>query len=169
MCCTRLAENTRPKIAKITQKLPSAHHRTRLSDYIFATKAFINNRKNYSWKLLPVPLTEFCRVQNSLCVQVLRSPILAALLHGTRAVGVSQTLRRGTKNGITELSLLVISNRGRHLFPRAAITLGPHSSVGLCYAQDQIRENTLAVTVMNAIKMTRTNRLSRTPTVPMMM
>ena len=40
-----------------------------------------------------MPLTEFCQVQNSLCVQVLRSPILAALLHGTRAraVGVSQT------------------------------------------------------------------------------
>jgi len=41
------------------------------------------------------PLTEFCQVQNSLCVQVLRSPILAALLHGTPAVGVSQTLQRG--------------------------------------------------------------------------
>jgi len=26
-------------------------------------------------------LTEFCKMQNSLCVQVLRSPILAALLH----------------------------------------------------------------------------------------
>jgi len=25
------------------------------------------------------------------------------LLHGTRAVGVSQTLRRGTRNGIVEL------------------------------------------------------------------
>ena len=37
------------------------------------------------------PLTEFCQMQNSLCVQVLRSPILAALLHGTRAVRVSQT------------------------------------------------------------------------------
>ena len=41
------------------------------------------------------PRTEFCQVQNSLCIQVLRAPILAALLHGTRAVGVSQTLRRG--------------------------------------------------------------------------
>ena len=40
------------------------------------------------------PITEFCQVQNSLCVQVLRSPILAALLHGTRVVGVRQTLRR---------------------------------------------------------------------------
>jgi len=49
------------------------------------------------------PLTEFCQVQNSLYVQVLRFPILAALLHGTRAVGVSQALRRGTRNGIKEL------------------------------------------------------------------
>ena len=38
------------------------------------------------------PLKEFCQVQNSLYVQVLLSPILAALLHGTREVGVSQTL-----------------------------------------------------------------------------
>jgi len=35
------------------------------------------------------PLTEFCQLQNSLYVQVLRSPILAALLHGTPAAGVS--------------------------------------------------------------------------------
>ena len=34
------------------------------------------------------PLTEFYKVQYSLCVHVLRSPILAALLHVTRAVGV---------------------------------------------------------------------------------
>ena len=37
------------------------------------------------------PLTEFCPVQNSLYVEVLRSFILAALLHGTPAAGVSQT------------------------------------------------------------------------------
>jgi len=37
-----------------------------------------------------LPLTEFCQLQNSLCVQVLRSPLLAALLHGTQAAGVSQ-------------------------------------------------------------------------------
>jgi len=43
------------------------------------------------------PLTEFCQLQNSLCVQILRSPILTALLHGTRAVGVSQTLRRSAE------------------------------------------------------------------------
>jgi len=33
-----------------------------------------------------------------------RSPILAALLHSTPAAGVSQTLRRGTRHEITELS-----------------------------------------------------------------
>jgi len=43
-------------------------------------------------------------VQNSLYVQVLRSPILAALLYGTPAAGVSQTLQRGTRNGIMERS-----------------------------------------------------------------
>jgi len=77
------------------------------------------------WRLLPV--TEFCQVQSSLCFQVLRSLILTALLHGTTEVGVSQTLRRSTRNGITELLLF---NRGRHLYSQAAITLGigPHSS-----------------------------------------
>jgi len=65
-------------------------------------------------------------LQNSLGVQVLRSPILAALLHGTRAA-VSQTSWRGKKrNGITELS-----QRASPIFSWAAITLGigPHSSV----------------------------------------
>jgi len=63
--------------------------------------------------------------ENSLCVQVLRSPILAALLHGTGAVGISQTLQRGTRNGITELS-----QRAPPIFGWAAITLGngTHSS-----------------------------------------
>jgi len=72
------------------------------------------------------PLTEFCHVQNSLCVQVLHSPILSALLHGTPAAGVSQTLQRGTRNGVMELSQRALS-----IFGWAAITLdiGPHSSL----------------------------------------
>jgi len=59
------------------------------------------------------------------CDQVLRSPVLAALLHGTRVSAVSQTLWRGTRNGITELS-----QREPPIFGWAAITLGigPHSS-----------------------------------------
>ena len=65
-------------------------------------------------------------MQNSLCVQVCRSPTLAALLHGTPAAGLSQTLRCGTRNGITELS-----QTAPPIFGQAAIRLGigPHSSV----------------------------------------
>jgi len=64
-------------------------------------------------------LTEFCQVQNPLYDQVLRSPILAALLHCTLAAAVSQTLWRGTGNGITELS-----QRAPPVFGWAAIALG---------------------------------------------
>ena len=69
-----------------------------------------------------LPLGESCQVQTSHCAQVLRSSIL---LHDTRPVGVSQTLRRGTKNGITELS-----QTAPFIFGWAAITLGigPHCS-----------------------------------------
>ena len=42
---TRLAENTGYK--KIAKNSPSAHHRTTLSGYIFATKAHIDNRKMF--------------------------------------------------------------------------------------------------------------------------
>jgi len=38
--------------------------------------------------------TELCQVQNSLCIQVLCSPILAAVLHGIRVVAVSQIFWR---------------------------------------------------------------------------
>jgi len=47
------------------------------------------------------PVMEFCQVKNSVCFQVLHSPILAALPHGTRLVGNNQT---------------VAFSRGRHLY-----------------------------------------------------
>jgi len=46
------------------------------------------------------PLMEFWEVQNWLCIQILHSPILAALLHGTRVVGVSKTLQHSTEGAI---------------------------------------------------------------------
>jgi len=62
-------------------------------------------------------------------VQVLHSFISAALLHGTPAAGINQTLRHGTRNGITELS-----QRLPPIFGRAAFMLGigPHSSYLYC-------------------------------------
>jgi len=68
-----------------------------------------------------LPLTEFFQV---LYVQVLRSPVLAALLHATEAVGISQTLRHGIRNGIMELLLLIIFNRGRHLYSEGGHHVG---------------------------------------------
>jgi len=75
------------------------------------------------------PLTEFCSVQNSLCVQVLHSPALAALMHGTPAVGISHTLRCRTRNGITQLL-----QRAPPVFGKTVITLGvgAHSSYTFC-------------------------------------
>jgi len=64
------------------------------------------------------PLTEFCQVQNSLCVQLLRSPILAVSLYGTQAVGVSKTLRRG-----------IFTRQGSHPVRNWAVKLSSFTSV----------------------------------------
>ena len=99
ICCMRLAGNTGRK------KSPFWHHRTNLSGYIFGTKACIDNRK----KLLNSN-TSSTRSDNmvnlgllkaEICWRVWVTPanfngfrVLAALLHGTLLVGVSQTLGR---------------------------------------------------------------------------
>jgi len=128
------------------KKSPSPHHRTTLSGYIFARKAGIDNRKknllsinlNLRWGVpLRSTISSTCR-HNMANLGPLAAEVgsgvwctpanfhgfrlLAALLHGTAVVGVSQT---------------AALNRGRHLavFGRAAITLGigPHSSLSLTY------------------------------------
>ena len=94
---------------KSSQKSPSGHHRTNLSGYIFATKAHIDNRKK---NLLSSNTSSSCAhnmvnfgplaaeidpvvwgipaIFNGFCV-------LAASLHGSPVVGVSQTLQRWTE------------------------------------------------------------------------
>jgi len=59
------------------------------------------------------PLTQFCHVQKF----TLRPSL--AFMHGTPPMGVSRTLRHGTRNGKTELS-----QRAPPIFGRAAIMLG---------------------------------------------
>jgi len=85
-------------------------------------------------------------------VQVLHSPVLAALLHGTPAAGVSQTLRHGTRNGITKLS-----QRAPPIFGRAAITLDidPHCSCSsvLCMFRKQ-KMTVLADSKVSDVKVT---------------
>jgi len=92
----------------IAKNSPSAYHRTNLSGYIFATKAYTDNRKN----VLNSNISPTCPY-NMVNVGLLAADIgslvwgtpanfnafhlLAALLYGTLVVGVSQTLRRGTE------------------------------------------------------------------------
>ena len=103
MCCTRLAGNTGRK------KSPSAHCRTTLSGYIFATKALIDNRKKnlLDSNIAPTCLhnmVNFSLLAAEIVSLVWGTPtnfswfrILPALLHGTLVVGVDQTLRRCTE------------------------------------------------------------------------
>jgi len=92
MCCTRLAGNTGRK--KVAKKSPSAHHRTTLSGYIFATKACIDNRKknflssNMS-SSCPHDIVNFGPLAAEIVSVVWGTPanfnwfrVLAALLHG---------------------------------------------------------------------------------------
>ena len=96
MCCKRLAANTRGK------KSPSAHHRTTLSGCIFVTKASEKSslHSNIS-PTRPYNMENFCPLTAEICWRVWGTQanlngfrVLAALLHGSPVLGVSQTLRR---------------------------------------------------------------------------
>jgi len=98
---------------KKSQKSSSGHHRTTLSCYIFATNAYIDNRKknvlssNIS-STCPHNMVNFGPQAAEIVSLVWGTPgnfngfrVLAALVHGTLVVGVSQT---------------AALNRGRHLY-----------------------------------------------------
>jgi len=97
---------------KSRQKSPSGHHSTTSSGYIFATKALIDNRKKivkqqYLLHTSPQygnlrPTSGWdCFVSLGTTGNFNGFRVLAALLHGTLVVGVSQT---------------AALNRGRHLY-----------------------------------------------------
>ena len=82
------------------------HHRTKLSGDIFATKAHVQNRKkiilssNMS-STCPHNMVNFGPLEAEIGPVVWGTPanfngfrVLAALLHGSQVMGVSQTLRR---------------------------------------------------------------------------
>jgi len=86
-CCTRLAEI---QDAKKSPKSPSGHHRTTLSGYIFATKAYIDNRKNLLSSNMsstcPHNMANFGPLAAEIDPVVWSTPtnfnVLAAILHG---------------------------------------------------------------------------------------
>jgi len=100
--CTRLAANAGRK--KIVKNLPSGHHRTNLSGYIFTPKARIDNGKN----LLSSNMSSRCphnmvylgpAAEIGLPVWGIPANfngfrVLTALLQGSQILSVSQTLRR---------------------------------------------------------------------------
>jgi len=99
MCCTRLAENSGGK------KSPFWHHPTTLSGYIFGTETRIDNWKNLLSTNIsftcPHNMVTFGRLAAEIVSLVWGTPanfngfrVLAALLHGSQVMGVSQTLRR---------------------------------------------------------------------------
>jgi len=89
---------------KIAKNSPSGHHRTTLSGYIFGTKACIDNRKKNllnanTSSTCPDNMVNFGLLTAEIDLRVWGTPanfigfrVLAALLHGTLVVGVSQTL-----------------------------------------------------------------------------
>jgi len=91
---------------KIAKKWPSAHHRTNLSGYIFTTAACVVNRKenllsSNTFSTCPENLVNFGplaaeidRVVWGISANFNGFRVLAALLHGSQVLGVSQTLRR---------------------------------------------------------------------------
>ena len=92
---------------KIAQNSPSRHHRTTLSGYIFATKTRIDNPKknllNSNISPRPYDMVNFGLLAAEIVLLVWSSPanfngfcVLAALLHGTLVVRVSETLRHWT-------------------------------------------------------------------------
>ena len=97
---------------KIAKNSPSGHHHTTLPGYIFATKTRIDNRKKNLLSssvspTCPHNIVNFHPLAAEVRWRVWDTPgnfngfcILAALLHGTLVVGVSQTLWRWTGGAI---------------------------------------------------------------------
>jgi len=90
---------------KTRQKSSSGHHRATLSGHIFATKARIDNRKKlvkqHTSSTCPDNMVNFGPLTAEICLPVWGTPSnfngfrdLAALLHGSQVVSVSQTLRQ---------------------------------------------------------------------------
>jgi len=117
--------------AKMTQKSPSAHHRTTLSGYIFETKACIDNQKK---NLLSSSISSTCSHN---MVNFGRPTSgwdrFRSLGHPSKFQRVlrlvSVTGRHSSRGRQQNFAAL---NRGCHLYLTAAITLGAHSSY-ICF------------------------------------
>jgi len=106
----------------MAQNSPPGHHRTTLSGYIFANKACIDNRK----KLLNSNTSSTC-IHNMANFGPVTSEIGSGVWDTRANFDGSVTARHSSSERQPNFAAL---NKGRHLFGRAAITLGigSHSS-----------------------------------------
>ena len=109
---------------KIAKNSPSGHHHTTLSSICSQLRHVLTIGKNSISPTCPYNMVNFGLPAAEIVWLVWGTPtnfngfrVLAALLHGTLVVGISETLRHWTEGATT-------------YFRRAAITLGigPHSS-----------------------------------------
>ena len=147
---------------KSPKKSPSEHHCTTLSGYIFATKARINNRKKNSLSSnmssrCPHNVLNFSSLAAEIGLRVWGTPansngfrVLAALLHGSQLVGVSQTLRRWTE-GTTYVQ------QGGHRIGHFADILvflhlrGAIFAVNSCLVMETLRASSIITLTVNII------------------
>jgi len=126
MCCTRLAKNTGRK--KSSKNSPSGHHRTTLSDHIFATKARIDNRKKFvRQQYLPHMSSQYGELRPTSGWDRFR-----CLGHPSKFQWVSRLgFVTARHSGSGRQPNCGVEQRAPAMFGRAAITLGigPHSSL----------------------------------------
>jgi len=120
MCCTRLAGNAGPKVAKNS---PSGHHRTTLSGYIFAIKARIDNRKNLLNSNVsptcPHNMVNFGQLPAEICWRVWgRHPCKFQRFSHLGSVTAWHSSSGRQPNFAT------LMNRGRHLYSAGRPSLG---------------------------------------------
>jgi len=98
--------------------------------FITALTSLSGGQPNFAWCLAvsctvyyicifggSCPLTEFCQLKNSLCTQLLRSPKLAPLLHGTWALSsakVYSVVQRMELRNFCRLHHLYLAGRPLH-------------------------------------------------------
>ena len=118
---------------KIVKNLPSGHHRTTLSGYIFATKARIDNRK----KLLSSNISSTCfhnmvnfgRLAAEIGPVVWRPP---ANFNGFRVLAALITARHSSIRRQPNFAAL---NRGRHLYSEGRPSRWVHILVSIAFTQ----------------------------------
>jgi len=141
MCCTRLCGNAGPKIAKNS---PSGHHHTKLSGYIFATKAHVDNRKKLlnsdTSSTCPHNMMNFGALMAEIRWRVWGTPanfngfrILASLLHRRRSTEVNQTLHYVWPSpGLVRYIYILVALAHNGILAGAKFTLCP--SLALSYS-----------------------------------